>query len=408
MPVQRIGTPNGLDHVVVLDEEGGFDAELDPGLDPESLLRLYRCMMLVRAFDERKLRLQRQGRIGTFAPATGQEAAQLGSIFEIGPDDWFVPSFRETAAAVWRGMALEDDLAYCAGLEEGIKIAPEAHDLPLCIPVASQLPHAVGLAWALRLQGSDRVVLAYLGDGATSEGDFHEALNLAGLRQLPVVFFCQNNQWAISVPREMQTASATLAQKAYAYGLRAVSVDGNDLFGVARVTREAVEAARRGDGPTLIEAITYRLGVHTTADDPTKYRTEEEVERWRRRDPLPRLRNHLLRVGILTPELVEQVEAESIQRVQEAVEAFERLPTPDPAGMFDHAFAELPTSLRTQQAELARVPQTTEEAETTGEAPTRSSKRQPEHPEAPVKGRRGRKTGRKPATSRRAQARNRS
>lgn len=394
MPVRRVEMPASLDHVGVLSEDGTFDEALDPGIPPEDALRLYEAMVLVRRFDERRLRMQRQGRIGTFAPVHGQEAAQLGSVYALRPDDWLVPSFRETAAALWRGMRLEDDLLYCAGREEGIRIPEDAHDLPICIPVASQLPHAVGLAWAMKLQRLDQVVLAYLGDGATSEGDFHEAMNFAGLHGLPIVFVCQNNGWAISVPRDEQTASKTLAQKAFAYGVPGVQVDGNDLYGVFRVTRDAVDRARKGDGPSLIEALTYRLGVHTTADDPSRYRSKEQVEEWTRRDPLPRFERHLLRLGVLDEARVRRVEEEALARVREAVEAFERVPAPDPLALFDHAYAELPPSLVRQREELAR------ELGAKPSAPPSSARRGPSRPARRAGRRRSRPPERAPEARR--------
>src|SRR2546422_686389 len=219
-----------VEYLSILDSEGNLDAALDPGLPPAELKRLYRAMLLGRRLDERMVRLQRQGRIGTFAPIKGQEASQLGSVAVLRPTDWMVPSFRETAAMIWRGWPIEKILLFFAGYVEGGQPAPDQHDLPITIPVGTQLPHAVGLAYAAQYRGDDAVVMAYFGDGATSEGDFHEALNFAGVWHVPVVFVCQNNQWAISVPLKKQTHSKTIDQKALAYGLPGVQVDGNDLF----------------------------------------------------------------------------------------------------------------------------------------------------------------------------------
>src|SRR5439155_425244 len=218
--------------------------------------------------------------------------------------DWMVPSFRETAAMLWRGWPIEKLLMTFAGQLEGCQPAPEQHDLPITIPVGTQLPHAVGLAYAAQYRGDDVVVMAYFGDGATSEGDFHEALNFAGVWHVPVVFVCQNNQWAISVPLKKQTHSRTIAQKALAYGLPGLQVDGNDVLAVYAATKEAVDRAREGNGPTLIECVTYRLGVHTTADDPTKYRSEEEVREWERKDPLTRFVEYLRKKNLLEDGLV--------------------------------------------------------------------------------------------------------
>jgi pyruvate dehydrogenase E1 component alpha subunit len=309
---------------------------------------MYRAMLLGRRLDERMVRLQRQGRVGTFAPIKGQEAAQIGSVATLTPHDWMVPSFRETASMLWRGWPIEKMLMFFAGYLEGGQPAPGQRDLPIAIPVATQLPHAVGLAYAAQYKDDDAVVMAYFGDGATSEGDFHEAANFAGVWHVPVVFVCQNNQWAISVPLKKQTNSRTIAQKALAYGFPGVQVDGNDLLAVYAATREAVDRARAGEGPTLIECVTYRLGVHTTADDPTKYRSDDEVKAWEKKDPLTRLVPYLERKGLLTPGLEDDVDAE----IAAAVERFESTPPPDPVTVFDHVYAERPPHLERQRAEM--------------------------------------------------------
>jgi pyruvate dehydrogenase E1 component alpha subunit len=338
-----------VEHLSILDADGNLDVALEPALTPEELRRLHRAMVLGRRLDERMVRLQRQGRIGTFAPIKGQEAAQMGSVFTLRPSDWMVPSFRETAAMIWRGWSIEKLLLFFSGRLEGGQPEPEQRDLPVAIPVGTQMSHAVGLAYAAQYRGDDSVVMAYCGDGATSEGDFHEALNFAGVWQVPVVFVVQNNQWAISVPVKKQTNSATIAQKALAYGLPGIQVDGNDVLAVYAASREAVERARAGDGPTLIEAVTYRLGVHTTADDPTKYRSEEEVKAWERKDPLTRYAAYLEKRNIG----IAGVEADVDAEIAAAVARFEAMGPPDPLGMFDHAFAEPPASLEAQRAEVA-------------------------------------------------------
>ena len=339
-----------VEHLSILDSEGGLDAALDPKLTPDELRALWRAMLLGRRLDERMVRLQRQGRIGTFAPLKGQEASQLGSVAALRTTDWMVPSFRETAAMIWRGWPIEKLLLFFAGYLEGGQPAPDQHDLPVTIPVATQLPHAVGLAYAAQYRGDDAVVMVYFGDGATSEGDFHEALNFAGVWQVPVVFVCQNNQWAISVPLKKQTHSRTLAQKAHAYGVPGLQVDGNDVLAVHAAAREAVDRARAGDGPTLIECVTYRLGVHTTADDPTKYRSEEEVQAWERKDPLTRFRAYLEKKTLLEDGLEQRVDAE----IAAAVARFEATGPADPLTLFDHLYAELPPHLAEQRAELER------------------------------------------------------
>ena len=337
-----------VESLSILDSEGTLDSALDPKLSAGDLKSLYRAMLLGRRIDERMVRLQRQGRIGTFAPIKGQEASQMGSVFTLRRQDWMVPSFRETAAMVWRGWPIEKLLRFYAGHIEGGSPAPDQHDLPVAIPVATQLPHAVGLAYAAQYRGDDVVVMVFFGDGATSEGDFHEALNFAGVWHVPVVFVCQNNQWAISVPLKKQTHSRTIAQKALAYGLPGIQVDGNDVLAVYVAAREAVDRARQGNGPTLIECVTYRLGVHTTADDPSKYRSEEEVKAWGQKDPLTRFRAYLEQRKLLDDGLEQQIDEE----IAAAVRRFEAAPPADPLVAFDHVYAETPPHLAAQRAEL--------------------------------------------------------
>ena len=359
-----------VEYLSILDSDGKLDRSLDPGVPPDTLKAMYRAMLLGRRLDERMVRLQRQGRVGTFAPIKGQEAAQIGSVFLLRPQDWMVPSFRETAAMIARGWPIEKILSLFAGQLEGGQPKPDQHDLPITIPVATQLPHAVGLAYAAQYRGDDAVVMAYFGDGATSEGDFHEAANFAGVWHVPVVFLCQNNQWAISVPLKKQTHSRTIAQKALAYGFPGIQVDGNDLLAVYAATREACERARAGDGPTLIECVTYRLAMHTTADDPTKYRSAEEVAEWERKDPLTRVTAYLRQRGLLEEGLEAQVDAE----IARAIEAFEAMPAPEPLVMFDHAYAELPPDVARQRDEVAA-----RETAPVSEAP---------HPAQPMRGQR--------------------
>ena len=349
MPRTRLEPRFHVDYLSILDGDGNLDTALEPELSGEDLRRLYRAMVLGRRLDERMVRLQRQGRIGTFAPIKGQEASQMGSVFCLKPTDWMVPSFRETAAMIWRGWPIEKVLLFFAGYLEGGQPAPDQHDLPIAIPVATQIPHAVGLAYAAQYRGDDAVVMTYFGDGATSEGDFHEALNFAGVWHVPVVFVCQNNQWAISVPLKKQTQSRTIAEKALAYGFPGIQVDGNDVLAVYAAGREAVGRARAGGGPTLIECVTYRLGMHTTADDPTKYRSAEEVAEWERKDPLTRFSAYLRKKNLLEEGLEVQIDAE----IAEAVQRYEASPPADPLTMFDHVYAELSPDLKAQREALA-------------------------------------------------------
>ncbi len=352
MPRTTIPLPYTVEYLSILDADDNVDPQLDPHLDDALLLKLYRTMVLARRFDERMVALQRQGRIGTYGPAKGQEAAALGSVCALRATDWIVPAFREGAAMLWRGTPLANLILFWAGREEGAAGATE-RGLPIAVPVATQLPHAVGIAWAARYKGDDAVVMTYFGDGATSEGDFHEAMNCAGVFQVPVVFVCQNNQWAISTPREKQTHSTTLAQKALAYGFPGIQVDGNDILAVYVAAREAVARARNGGGPTMIECVTYRLSVHTTADDPSRYRNEAEVKQWERRDPLLRFTTYLTSKGLLDRPRQEAVDAEVRAEIKAAVEHVESLPPPDPLEMFDYVYAQRPPELEAERKELA-------------------------------------------------------
>ena len=338
-----------VEYLSILDSDGNLDSALEPDIPAAELKRLYRAMVLGRRLDERMIRLQRQGRIGTFAPIKGQEASQVGAVATLRRPDWMVPSFRETAAMLLRGWPIEKLLLLFAGYLEGGQPDEGQNDLPITIPVATQLPHAVGLAYAAQYRGDDSVVMAFCGDGATSEGDFHEALNFAGVWHVPVVFVVQNNQWAISVPLKKQTHSRTIAQKALAYGLPGLQVDGNDILAVFAACRDAVDRARAGDGPTLIECVTYRLGVHTTADDPTKYRTAEEVAAWERKDPLTRFTVYLKRKRLLEDGVEEDVDRE----IAAAVQRFEAMGPAEPLTMFEHVYAQLPAHLKAQREQLA-------------------------------------------------------
>jgi TPP-dependent pyruvate/acetoin dehydrogenase alpha subunit len=270
-------------------------------------------------------------------------------------EDWVVPAFREPGSFYHRGWALETFFKCWGGYEEGCRPPDGVHDLPIAIPIATQTLHAMGIAWGMKLRGDNRAVLCYCGDGGTSEGDFHEAMNFAGVFQLPVVFLIENNHWAISLPRDRQTASETLAQKALAYGFDGLQVDGNDALAVYVGVKEAVERAKSGGGPALIEAVTYRLGVHTTADDPTKYRSQQEVETWEKLDPIPRYQDYLVKRGILNEKLIEEMEAGVLSEIAAAVENYEAWKDGDPLDCFDYVYAELPAELLEQRRELAET-----------------------------------------------------
>jgi pyruvate dehydrogenase E1 component alpha subunit len=362
MPREVVELPYQVDYLSILDKDGNVDEELEPDIPDEQLLELHRYMLWGRRFDERMLRLQRQGRIGTFAPIKGQEAANVGSAAVLRDSDWMVVAFREAAAELVRGRTMEDMLLYYGGYNEGGYIPEGINNLPTSIPVGSQTLHAVGIGWAMKYRDKDDVALVYFGDGATSQGDFHEALNVAGVFQTPTIFLCQNNQWAISVPRSHQTRSKTLAQKALAHGVPGIQVDGNDILAVYTATKEAVERARAGEGPTLIEAVTYRMSVHTTADDPTRYREDEEVEEWAQRDPISRFQVYLKNKGLLDDEAIEALEEEIDQEIRAAVErAEEQMSQPvDALKMFDHMYDETHPYLDAQREELAEEQEATE------------------------------------------------
>ncbi|MFO7965372.1 MAG: pyruvate dehydrogenase (acetyl-transferring) E1 component subunit alpha [Desulfobacterales bacterium] len=356
MPRKEIDLPYTIEYLSVLDEKGHVDKDLEPDIPDETLLNLHRTMLLSRRFDERMLTLQRQGKMGTFAPIKGQEAAQLGAAAVLDENDWLVPSFREMAAELWRGKSMEHILLVYAGYNEGCKISENMNNLPVAIPVATQIPHAVGIAYGIRYRNEKQVVMVFFGDGATSEGDFHEALNFAGVFNTPVIFVCQNNQWAISIPRSHQTQSRTLAQKAMAYGFTGIQVDGNDILAVYAAAKEAAEKARSGKGPTLIECVTYRLSVHTTADNPKRYRSDKEVKEWEKRDPVTRFQNYLIDKDLLDEDRIETLEKEIRDEIKENVEKLERTTKKpaSPLAMFDHVFARTPPYLEEQKEELER------------------------------------------------------
>ncbi len=318
----------------ILDEHGNADESLMPLLEEDEVKRIYELMTLSRTFDERALSLQREGRIGTYPSILGQEAAQVGSAFALDKADWVFPSFRETGMYITMGYPLHMLFQYWAGDERGMATPEGLNILPVCVSVGTHIPHAVGAAMAARYRRDRIAVVAYFGDGGTSKGDFHEGFNFAGVFRPPVVFICQNNQWAISVPRERQTASETLAQKAIAYGFEGIQVDGNDVFAVYSAARSALEKARNGGGPTFIECYTYRLSHHTTADDATRYRSREEVEQWKKKDPILRLGLYMEKRGMMPNGYRQEVEERSRSLVDEAVSTAEKAGPPRPEEMF--------------------------------------------------------------------------
>jgi pyruvate dehydrogenase E1 component alpha subunit len=348
MPLTKIAD-FGVSRLSILDENGKADEKLLPKLTNPQFLDLFTWMTLLRIFDDKALKLQRQGRIGTYASSLGQEACTVGSAFALKPQDWTFPTFREHGMFFVRGTPIVKVLQYWGGDERGSQSTSDVNCFPVSIPVGSQPLHAVGCAMAMQLKKKDAIAVGYFGDGGTSEGDTLEAMNFAGVFQAPVILICQNNQYAISEPRSLQTRAQTIAQKAIAFGFEGIQVDGNDVLAVYKATLDAAEKARAGKGPTLLEFFTYRMGDHTTADDSTRYRTKEELEMWRKKDPILRLRMYLMAQGILFPQMEEKIIAECVALVEKGVSDYENMPAPQPSDMFDYLYKEMPPALAEQK-----------------------------------------------------------
>ena len=342
--------------VQILDHDGNLNEKLRPKeLTDEVVLQLYEKMVYCRMCNDRALKMQRSGRMGTFTSIEGQEALQIGSEFALKKQDWIVPAFRELAVMWAHGVPMERIYQYWIGNEWGSHPPAGVHVLPVSIPVGSQMIHGVGLSWAAKLQGKDEIAVNYFGDGASSEGDFHEAMNFAGVFKTPTIFICQNNQYAISTPRTIQTAAKTIAQKALGYGFPGVLVDGNDLFAMFAVTKEAEQRARKGDGPTLIEAYTYRFGDHSSSDDSSKYRDKAEVEAWRPKDPLRRIQLYLAKKNMWNEEIERSMRIRlqvDVDAVTEKAQAFANQTVDE---IFDYTYAEVPQALAEQKAYLKEM-----------------------------------------------------
>jgi len=337
-----------IENIQVLYESGNADMKLMPKVTNEEIKKFYEDMILIRAFDKKCLSLQRQGRLGTYAMLTGQEASQVGSANALSKEDWMFPTYRESGAMISRGMPLLTLLQYWAGDERGQHIPEGENDFTVSIPIASQIPHAVGLAWSLKAKGKKNASLVYFGDGATSKGDFHEGMNFAGALNLPVVFICQNNHFAISLPTKKQTAAQSMAQKAIAYGIPSIQVDGNDVFAVYLTTKHALEKAYAGNGPSFIECLTYRVCDHTTSDDASRYRPKEEVEEWKKKDPVERLRKFMEQKGLWTKDYETKIQEQSAAKVEEAVKQLEEFPEQKVNDLFNYVFAEMTPQLKEQ------------------------------------------------------------
>ncbi len=332
-----------IEYMQILDENGNVDQSLFPkNLDDSKLVQMYKYMNFARALDAKTLSLQRQGRAVTYAPLVGEEATQIGSAMAMRADDIFVPNFRQHGVYLARGLPLELYFIYWRGFEEGGAIPKNVNGMPVIVPVGSQVPHAVGIAYAQKYEKTGNAVIVYVGDGGTSEGDFYEAMNFSGVLKIPLVIIIENNQWAISVPRSKQSAASTLAQKAVAAGIPGVQVDGNDVLAVYKAVSDAI--ASSSTGPTLIECVTYRMSMHTTADDPTKYRPEQDLEEWKKKDPIDRLRKYLVAKGLWDDSKEKAMADEQLAAINEAVKKAEEF-KPDPASMFENVYSYIPEVL---------------------------------------------------------------
>ena len=336
-----------IDYIQVMDENGNIDANLMPkDVDDNKIVEMYKYMLFARNLDAKTLSLQRQGRADTFAPLLGEEASQIGVAFAMRKDDYLIPAFRQHGIYLARGLPIKSYFLYWKGYEEGNATAKSINALPIIVPVATQMPHGAGVAFTQKYLGRDVVAVAYVGDGGTSEGDFYEAINFAGVNKLPFITIIENNQWAISIPRNKQTAAETLAQKAVAAGIKGVQVDGNDVIGVYKVVKDAIDNSK--NGPTVIECVTYRMGMHTTADDPTKYRSDSEVKAWAEKDPLKRVRIYLVKKGLWNDDLEKKTTDEQLAQIDKAVEEAETFKA-DPKSMFENIYSFMPEVLKDEE-----------------------------------------------------------
>ncbi|MEM9067272.1 MAG: thiamine pyrophosphate-dependent dehydrogenase E1 component subunit alpha [Myxococcota bacterium] len=350
----------------VLRDDGSIDAERDPNLDEATLRSMYRHMLRIRLIDERMLMRQRQGKVGFYGASTGQEATPIVTGHCLREEDWVFPALREASIMLVRGFSLESWLAQIYGnagdvmkgrMQPMHMAARAVNQVSWSSCLGPQLPQAVGCAWAMKIKKQPGIAVTFTGDGATSEPDFHAAMNFAGVYSPPVVIICQNNHWAISVPSSQQTASKTFAVKAYAYGIPGIRVDGNDALALHAVINQACERARRGEGPTFIESVTYRIGAHSSSDDPTLYRSEDEVEAWRRRDPIARFDAYMRGRGLVDDTTRSALEAELTEEILAAIRRVETLPMPERDTLFDDVFAKRPWHLEEQAEELQMHPE---------------------------------------------------
>ncbi|MCC6672128.1 MAG: pyruvate dehydrogenase (acetyl-transferring) E1 component subunit alpha [Planctomycetes bacterium] len=348
-------------YLSVIDKDGKVAKGKDPNLDAEELRRLYRVMVTTRVMDERALVLQRQGRIGFYVPATGQEASHIGSAYALRDSDWIFPSYRQPGIPLLRGAKIDHLIAewygyegdICKGRQMPVHYSLRSiHFVSVSSPIGTQISHAAGCAMAMRMRKHDGVAMTYFGDGATSSNDFHSGLNFAAVYRAPVVFVCENNHWAISVPVSAQSGTEEMAVKAEAYGMPGVRVDGNDVLAVYRVCKEAVERARRGEGPTLVETVTFRMGPHSSSDDPSKYRDAATVEQWKRRDPIQRFQRYLQQRRLWNEAFEKECQESARATINEAIKRVEATNKPAPRTMFEDVYMTMPPHLQEQMQDL--------------------------------------------------------
>jgi len=341
-----------IEYLQILDENGSCDEALMPKLTNDEIKKIYEMLVLTRVFDQKAFNMQRQGRLGTYIQFKGQEACQIGSAFALEDKDFIFPMYRNSGLLIARKHPIVQVLQYWSGDERGLKSPQNVNNFPIAIPVGTQTIHASGAAFAAKLRGTKQVAVSYFGDGATSKGDFHESMNFAGVYQLPAIFLCENNQFAISVPRAKQTHAETIAQKAIAYGFEGIQVDGMDVFAVYKAMKDAVEKARSGNGPTLIECFAYRLADHSTSDDASRYRSNEEVETWQKKDPIDRLERYMRKKGLLDDNYKQKVMVQSQEIIEKAVTEFEKIQPPDPKDIFKYVFAEMTAQQKEEMEDL--------------------------------------------------------
>ena len=352
--VKKVVKSFDIEYLQVLDESGNCDEKLMPKLTDKQIKELYEKMVLVRTYDDKAFNLQRQGRIGSYLQVKGQEASQVGSAYALTKKDWIVTMYRSMGAMITHGYPIHQIYMYYGGDERGLKCPEGINVLPISIPVGTQSPHATGIAWASKIRKTKEVTIGYMGDGATSKADFHTAMNFAGVFQVPVVLICENNQYAISTHREHQTNAETIAQKAIGYGIKGIQVDGNDVFAVYKATKQAVGNARAGKGPTFIENFTYRMCDHSTSDDAKRYRSDKEVNEWKKKDPLTRLEKYMKKKKLLTDAYKKKVQKDATDKVNKAVEKYEKFPEQKKEDIFTFMYEKIPLQLKEQMDEVGK------------------------------------------------------